>query len=141
MLRSFVKLPAGREIAKAHVKLIDGLEWFCTNGAGRGTIMTTGKGAAPTPPDHVVLAFGSCFGASVRRILENKGHKVNDIKIEIDAEWEFEPKQRIRELRANCIIDADGVDQALADSAVQQAEEQVCMIASTLKRGPSITVK
>lgn len=144
MLRSFAKIPTGREIAKVNVKLIKDNNWFGQNAAGRGLVLTTGSGqgsAGPTPPDHIMLAYGSCFGGSVKHILEDNGIKVKDLTVEMEAEWELVPHRRIKEFRSNCIIEADGLTQEMADAALKQASDEVCMVANTLKRSPKITVK
>ena len=76
MLRSFVKIPKHDNLVEVAIKNIGGEDWFCTDKKGRGILMTTEDGASPTPPDHLMLALGTCFGAGVKKLLIQNKKKV-----------------------------------------------------------------
>ena len=140
MLLSSFKRYSGSLINKTVVHSINGVDWLGINNAGKGILMTTGDGASPTPPDDLLLAYGSCSASGVKFLLEKRGKKVRNVKVEIEGEWQLAPVRKIKEVRMNYIIDADDVSQELADNTLKSVEQNMCIIGQTMKYTPTITL-
>ena len=122
---------------KATAKLIHGLEWFTVNKDGKGCVMTTGPGSAPTPPDYLLMGLGACAGNGIKFLLDKNGIKYTKLEIEVNSDWEYKPQKRLDNIRIGVSTDAE-CDHEKFEKIVQQAEQGICPIAGTLLHTPKI---
>lgn len=135
---SFRRFAAIQEIVKVSAENIDGKEWFCKSRDGRGIVMSTSQnGTAPTPSDYLMMALGSCASSGVKFLLQKSGKKVNSMLVDVEGEWEMEPKRRIKSLKLNYTLEGD-LDEASFNKALEQQEKSMCPVSQTLKRTPTI---
>lgn len=128
---------ARSETHKATAKLIHGLEWFTTNKDGKGCVMTTGPGSAPTPPDYVLMALGACAGNGIKFSLDKMGKKYTKLDIEVLGTWTDKPQRRLGDIKLVVSTDAD-IPKAKLEEIVHTVETKTCPVAGTLATAPHV---
>jgi uncharacterized OsmC-like protein len=131
---------ARNESFKSFAHHIKGLEWFTVNKDGKGAIMTTGPGSAPTPPDFLMMSLAACVGNGVKFLLDKQGVKFTTLDIEVDGEFASKPQRRISDIVVAVKTDAKIDEDKLAE-IVKQVEDKMCPVAGTLHVPPKITSK
>lgn len=116
--RSFTK------IQKASVRLVGGVEWITFDGKGQSAMMTCGDGAAPTPPDHLELAYGVQAGGYLKELIEKAGKTVNSLEVELAAEWQLGKIRKFKEVRMNFVIDSPDLTQEETNGFLDKVKEQ-----------------
>lgn len=135
MLSGVSLIRKAAQTVKATVQLIDGIEWFCRNKDGKGVLLSTGTGSAPTPPDALMMAYGACAASGIKFMLEKKGKVVKSLDTEVEAEWAMDPQRRIKDIKLHFKIDVDGVSQEELDKLVEHCEKKMCPVGQTLRHG------
>ena len=135
---------AATEVWKVRAQHILGLEWFCTDKNGKGVVMTTGDGSAPTPPDYLLMSVGACAGNGIRFLLEKAGKKIKSLTVDVEGEWTDQPQRRISEIRMNVTCDGN-VSKEELEKVVQEVKTKACPVAGTILNTPvlkaTVTVK
>lgn len=122
-------------ISKAEVELIGGIEWFCRNKDGKGVVLSTGAGSAPTPPDALLMAYGACAASGLKFLLEKRGKKVRKLVTDVEGRWAMDPQRRLDDISLHFKVDVDGVTQDELDKLVAQIEAKMCPVGQTLRAG------
>lgn len=122
-------------VSTVNVSLIEGIEWFCRGKDGKGTVLTTGAGSAPTPPDSLLMGYGACAASGVKFLLEKRGKVVKSMETEIAGTWDMTPFPRISAIDLHFKVEADDVDQELLDKLVHEVETKMCPVGQTLRHG------
>ena len=135
---SFWRSFAEERVRKAQVRLIDGVEWLGLNKDGKGILLSTGNGSAPTPPDALLMAYGACAASGVKFLLEKRGRTVRSLVTECEGEWIMDPQRRFKDITLHFKVDVDDVTQEELDKIIAQIEGKMCLVGQTLRYGAEV---
>ena len=92
----------------------------------------SGRHAAATPMELVLLALGSCTGVDVISILKKKRQQVTDYRIEVSGERRDEFPKRFTKLMVKHIVRGHQVTEQAVARAIELSETKYCSVAATL---------
>ena len=120
------------------------LEWksdrvFEAGREGRPTILIDGDGVvAPSPPDALLAALGSCVSVDVVDILAKRRTPVEKYSVEVLGERVDTIPRRFKHITINISITGPGIQRPHAEHAIDLAVNKYCSVRDSL--APDIPV-
>jgi putative redox protein len=106
---------------------------------GRPAITLDGDGVvAPTPPDALLAALGSCVSVDVVDILAKRRTPVEKYSVEVLGERVDSIPRRFKHITLNISITGAGIERGPAEHAVELAVTKYCSVRDSL--APDIPV-
>jgi putative redox protein len=98
----------------------------------------TGRAAAATPMELLLIALGGCTAVDVVSILAKKRQRVTDYRVEVRGTRREEHPRAFTRLEVRHIITGRGVSERAVARAVELSETKYCSVAATLKPAAEI---
>jgi len=128
------------DVYKASAHHIMGCEWLTVNKEGKGAVMSTGPGSAPSPPDFLLMSLGACTGYGVKFLLDKQAKKFTKLDVDVEGEWTNEPERRFGNIKLLVKTDAD-IEESKLKAIVKMVEDKMCPVGLTLKYPPKIVAE
>ena len=129
---------AAQGIWKCSANHIQGNEWFTKSKDGKGSIVSTGPGSSPTPPDYFLMSYGACIGNGVKGLLEKKKIPFSKLHVDIEGIWTEKPQKRLGEIKFNIQTDANFDEKEVLDH-LKNLEMIICPLSATTRIAPLIS--
>jgi putative redox protein len=98
----------------------------------------SGRHAAATPMELVLLALGSCTGVDVISILKKKRQQVTDYRIEVSGERREEHPRAYTRLFVKHIVRGHAISEEAVAQAIELSDQKYCSVAATLRGSAQI---
>src|SRR5215218_5663202 len=106
---------------------------------GKPSILLDGDGVqAPTPPDALLAALGSCVSVDVVDILAKRRTPVEKYSVEVLGERVDSMPRRFKHITLNVSITGAGIERGPAEHAIDLAVTKYCSVRDSL--APDIPV-
>jgi putative redox protein len=100
---------------------------------GRPAITLDGDGVhAPTPPDALLAALGSCVSVDVVDILAKRRTPVEKYSVEVLGERVDSIPRRFKHVTLNVTISGAGIERGPAEHAIELAVTKYCSVRDSL---------
>lgn len=108
--------------------------------SGHAQVLDTnsGRSAAASPMELLLLALGGCTGVDVISILKKKRQDVTDYRIEVSGERRDEFPRSFTRLFVKHIVRGRGVTEQAVARAIELSETKYCSVAATLRGSAEI---
>ena len=126
---------------KAEVKWLEELKFVAESGTGHSVVLDTpDSNKGPSPMEMLLMGMGGCTGIDVISILKKARQKVQDCRVQIEAEREDDYPRIFRKIHLHCILSGTHLSKHQVQRAIQLSQETYCAVSIIMGRsGAEVT--
>jgi putative redox protein len=131
---------------KANIRRVNGITMVGKSDSGHwvpmdGPESLGGADAGTRPLELFLIGLGGCTGMDVLSILEKKRVKLDDLKIEIDADQAPEHPKIFTKIRLKFIFYGKDIPVEAVERAIELSETKYCSASEMLRRTAELTTE
>ena len=126
---------------KAEVKWLEELKFIAESGTGHSVVLDTpDSNKGPSPMEMLLMGMGGCTGIDVISILKKARQKVQDCRVQIEAEREDDYPRIFRKIHLHFILSGTNLSEHQVQRAIQLSQETYCAASIIMGRsGAEVT--
>lgn len=99
----------------------------------------SGRNAAPTPLELLLIAVGSCTAYDVVEILKKKRQVITDYRIEVRGARRDEHPRSFKQLQVHHIVRGRSVSSEAVRQAIELSDQKYCSVIATVRPTAEVT--
>ena len=126
---------------KVEVKWLEELKFVAESGTGHSVVLDTPESnKGPSPMEMLLMGMGGCTGIDVISILKKARQKVQDCRVQIEAEREDDYPRIFRKIHLHFILHGTNLSEHQVQRAIQLSQETYCAASIIMGRsGAEVT--
>ena len=108
---------------KAEVKWLEELKFVAESGTGHSVVLDTpDSNKGPSPMEMLLMGMGGCTGIDVISILKKARQKVQDCRVQIEAEREDDYPRIFRKIHLHFILNGTNLSEHQVQRAIHLSQ-------------------